>query len=179
MKRNLYVLFSLLVLASMILAACGGAAAPAAPTFKGTVTITFTQEPDNLNPMYTDMSFSGYLRPFYLKPSWDFDENAKPVPVLAKEIPSAMYEEERMFREISNSLLVYKNNNPGHAFSEVFCSAPMEEMKDFRGIVAEATEMEPSRLHAADFVSGGNGVFCDGNTLQSLSPALGAAMRNL
>ena len=87
MKRNLYVLFSLLVLASMVLAACGGRAA--APTFKGTVTITFVQEPDNLNPMYTDMSFSGYLRPFYLKPSWDFDENAKPVPVLAKEIPSA------------------------------------------------------------------------------------------
>lgn len=97
----------------------------------------------------------------------------------AKEIPSAMYEEERMFREISNSLLVYKKNNPGHSFSEVFCSAPLEEMKDFRRIVAEATEMEPSRLHAADFVSGGNGVFCDGNTLQSLSPALGAAMRNL
>ncbi len=34
------------------------------------------------------MSFSGYLRPFYLKPVWDFDENAKPVPVLVTEIPS-------------------------------------------------------------------------------------------
>jgi peptide/nickel transport system substrate-binding protein len=108
-KRNLYLLLSLVVLASMMLAACGGAAPateqpppmteppvatepaatePAAPTFKGTATITFVQEPDNLNPMYTDMSFSGYLRPFYLKPSWDFDENGKPVPVLAKEIPS-------------------------------------------------------------------------------------------
>ncbi len=109
MKRNLYLLLSLVVLASMTLAACGGAAPateqppavteapvatepaatePPAPTFKGTVTITFVQEPDNLNPMYTDMSFSGYLRPFYLKPSWDFDENGKPIPVLAKEIPS-------------------------------------------------------------------------------------------
>jgi len=108
-KRNLYLLLSLVVLASMTLAACGGAAPateqppavteapvatepaatePPAPTFKGTVTITFVQEPDNLNPMYTDMSFSGYLRPFYLKPSWDFDENGKPIPVLAKEIPS-------------------------------------------------------------------------------------------
>jgi peptide/nickel transport system substrate-binding protein len=109
MKRNLSILLSLVVMASMFLAACGGAATevpateppaappvieppaatePPAPTFSGTVTITFVQEPDNLNPMYTDMSFSGYLRPFYLKPSWDFDENAKPVPVLAKEIPS-------------------------------------------------------------------------------------------
>ena len=109
MKRNLTLLLSLVVLASMILTACGGqpatpapaeteapaapaeteapvAAEPAAPS--GTVTITFVQEPDNLNPMYTDMSFSGYLRPFYLKPSWDFDENGQPVPVLAKEIPS-------------------------------------------------------------------------------------------
>lgn len=87
MKRNLYLLMSLLVLASMVLAACG-AGAPAAPTFSGTATITFVQEPDNLNPMYTSMSFSGYLRPFYLKPSWDFDENGKPVAVLVKEIPS-------------------------------------------------------------------------------------------
>jgi peptide/nickel transport system substrate-binding protein len=122
MKRNLFVLMSLIVLGSMILSACGGSApttaapaateppsaatqAPAAteaPTQaateaatqapaaapSGTATITFTQEPDNLNPLYTSMSFSGYLRPFYLKPSWDFDENAKPVPVLVKEIPS-------------------------------------------------------------------------------------------
>ena len=108
MKRNLYILMSLLVLASMALAACGGAAAPttapeepaatepaapeateapateaaapeaAAPS--GTATITFVQEPDNLNPMYTSMFFSGYLRPFYLKPVWDFDENAQSRP---------------------------------------------------------------------------------------------------
>lgn len=109
MKHKLTLLLSLVVMASMFLAACGGGtpapaqteapaapaeteapapAEPAAPTFSGTVTITFVQEPDNLNPMYTDMSFSGYLRPFYLKPSWDFDENGNPVPVLAKEIPS-------------------------------------------------------------------------------------------
>jgi peptide/nickel transport system substrate-binding protein len=65
------------------------AAEAPAPTFSGTATITFVQEPDNLNPMYTQMSFSGYLRPFYLKPSWDFDENGNPVPVLVKEVPSA------------------------------------------------------------------------------------------
>ncbi|KAA0268564.1 MAG: peptide ABC transporter substrate-binding protein [Chloroflexi bacterium] len=105
MKNKFYVLLSLLVLASMILAACGSPAAeepaaatteeaPAAtaeaapaPTFSGTVTITFTQEPDNLNPIYTSMSFSGYLRPFYLVPLWTFDENFEPVPVLAAEIP--------------------------------------------------------------------------------------------
>ena len=113
MKHLKPVLF-LMVAFVLVLSACGGPApeapaaeapaaeAPAAevpaaeepaaeapaPTFNGTATITFVQEPDNLNPMYTDMSFSGYLRPFYLKPSWDFDENGNPVPVLAKEIPS-------------------------------------------------------------------------------------------
>jgi peptide/nickel transport system substrate-binding protein len=112
MKRNLNILLSLVVLASMALAACGGAAAteapaavteapasvpteapvatePPAPSFNGTVTITFTQEPDNLNPMYTQMYFSGILREFWLKPVWNFDMDAKPVPVLAAEIPSA------------------------------------------------------------------------------------------
>src|SRR5512134_936919 len=113
MKRNLNILLSLFVLASMVLAACGGAAAteapavtepaapaatdapapvatePPAPSFSGTVTVTFVQEPDNLNPMYTDMYFAGILREFYLKPAWSFDENASPVPVLVTEIPSA------------------------------------------------------------------------------------------
>ncbi|HSL42183.1 MAG TPA: peptide ABC transporter substrate-binding protein [Anaerolineales bacterium] len=117
MKRNLYLLLSLVVLASMILAACGGAApateeppaitepaegeatepaatepsaateAPASEA-SGTVTITFTQEPDNLNPLYTQMFFSGILREFWLKPAWTFDVEAQPVPVLVTEIPS-------------------------------------------------------------------------------------------
>ena len=116
MKRNLYLVLSLVILASMVLAACGGAAPatdqppaiteppgdteppatepPAAATEPpaaegtGTVTITFTQEPDNLNPMYTEMFFSGILREFWLKPVWTFNANAEPVPVLASEIPS-------------------------------------------------------------------------------------------
>lgn len=109
MKHLKPVLF-LMVALMLVLSACGGTApeapaaeapaaeepaaeAPAAeepaPTFSGTATITFVQEPDNLNPMYTQMSFSGYLRPFYLKPSWDFDENGNPVAVLVKEVPSA------------------------------------------------------------------------------------------
>ena len=104
MKRNLTLLVSLVVFASMILAACGGnvpatqrpvaseppavATEPPAPTFNGTATITFTQEPDNLNPLYTTMFFSGITRDFWLKGLWSFDENNQPVPDLAAEIPS-------------------------------------------------------------------------------------------
>lgn len=80
-------LIPLIVIAMLVLSACGSPAA-SVPTFSGTVTVTFVQEPDNLNPMYTDMYFSGILREFYLKPAWSFDEKAQPVPVLVTEIPS-------------------------------------------------------------------------------------------
>jgi peptide/nickel transport system substrate-binding protein len=89
MKRNLNILLSLFVLASMVLAACGGAAAPAAPTFSGTATITFTQEPDNLNYLYTTMFFSGITRDFWDKGLWSYDDKNQPVPEIAAEIPNA------------------------------------------------------------------------------------------
>lgn len=111
MKRNLYILLSLVILASMILAACGGGqateapaapapeqpaapapeqpAAPAEPAFSGTATITFTQEPDSLNPLYTSMFFSAITRDFWLKGLWSFDDNNEPVLELATEVPSA------------------------------------------------------------------------------------------
>ncbi len=88
MKHNLTFLLSLVVLASMVLAACGGIA-PAAPTFSGTATITFTQEPDNLNYLYTQMWFSAITRELWDKGLWSYDENNKPVPEIAAEIPSA------------------------------------------------------------------------------------------
>ncbi|MGB8984440.1 MAG: peptide ABC transporter substrate-binding protein [Anaerolineales bacterium] len=111
MKRNLYFLLSLVVLSSMILAACGGTvpateappdieapatdqpapteAGPAAPEFSGTATITFTQEPDNFNYLYTEMWFSAITRDFWNKGLWSYDENNQPVPELAAEITSA------------------------------------------------------------------------------------------
>lgn len=88
MKHNLTFLLSLVVLASMVLTACGGIA-PAAPTFSGTATITFTQEPDNLNYLYTQMWFSAITRELWDKGLWSYDENNKPVPEIAAEIPSA------------------------------------------------------------------------------------------
>ena len=110
MKPKFNLLLSLVVLASMILAACGGAAPateeppsvteapgstepaatqPPAGEFSGTATITFTQEPDNLNPLYTEMWFSAITRDFWLKGLWSFDDNNQPVPEIAAEVPSA------------------------------------------------------------------------------------------
>jgi peptide/nickel transport system substrate-binding protein len=84
----------LLALTALVASACGGAAtappeATAAPTFSGTATITFVQEPDNLNPWYTDMWFSNITRELWLKGLWSFDANSQPVPELAVEVPTA------------------------------------------------------------------------------------------
>jgi peptide/nickel transport system substrate-binding protein len=82
-------LLSLVILASMVLTACGGVGAPAAPEFNGTATITFTQEPDNLNYLYTEMWFSAITRDFWDKGLWSFDDKNQPVPEIAAEIPTA------------------------------------------------------------------------------------------
>lgn len=97
----------------------------------------------------------------------------------AKDVPSGKFDVDRVFREINSSLLVYRNNHPGHVFKEVFCATTPDEAKDFIAIVAEATGLEPVLLHAGDFVARKEGIICDGATLQNLAPALGAAMRNL
>lgn len=52
------------------------------------VTVIYTQELDNLNPMYTEMWFSGITTDLWLQGMLTFDENLIAVPVLAEEIPS-------------------------------------------------------------------------------------------
>src|SRR5699024_10751265 len=69
-------------------------AAPEATTapstnFSGTATISFVQEPDSLNPWYTQMWFSSITTQLWLKGLWSFDDQNNPIPELAAEIPSA------------------------------------------------------------------------------------------
>jgi peptide/nickel transport system substrate-binding protein len=88
MKKRLWLALSLFVVAAMVLAACRPSTPPP-PTFSGTATITFVQEPDSLSPLYTTMFFSAITRDFWLKGLWSFDDNNNPVPEVAAEIPSA------------------------------------------------------------------------------------------
>lgn len=78
--RRLMIFVVVAVMLSMI--------APVAAQSK-VATVLWTQEPDNLNPMYTTMTFSALLRDFWLPGAWAFDEDLNPVPVLVTEIPSA------------------------------------------------------------------------------------------
>ena len=116
MKHNkLYILFSLLVIASMTLAACGGAPAateapatePAAPPAAteppagteppaatepaaagGTAIVTFVQQPTTLSPLYQTQWFSSITTQFWNKSLWSFDPDNNPVPEIATEIPA-------------------------------------------------------------------------------------------
>lgn len=65
-----------------------GLAAPAAAQGK-TLTVSWPQEPDSLNPMYTTMTFAGYTYQLFLAATWEFDENYELAPILVGEIPSA------------------------------------------------------------------------------------------
>lgn len=105
MKRNLYTLLALVITASLILAACGGGGGGASePTFSGTATITFVQEPDSLSPLYTQMWFSAITRDFWLRGMWSFDVNNNPVLELASEVPS----EENGGLSADGKTIVYK-----------------------------------------------------------------------
>lgn len=88
MKKRLWLALSLFVIGALTLAACQPATPPP-PTFSGTATITFVQEPDNLNPLYTSMFFSSITRQFWLKGLWSFDDKGQPATDLAAEIPTA------------------------------------------------------------------------------------------
>lgn len=53
------------------------------------VTISFVQEPDTMNPMYSGMYFSSITREFWLRTLWNFDNNNQPIPQIAAEVPTA------------------------------------------------------------------------------------------
>jgi peptide/nickel transport system substrate-binding protein len=51
-------------------------------------TFAWTQEPDSLNPFYTDMWFSAILQQLYLCWPWEYDDQNLPYPLLITEMPS-------------------------------------------------------------------------------------------
>ena len=107
-------LFYVLVVATLVLTACGGAVAtqppagteppvatePAAteapateapteaPAAAGTAIITFVQQPTTLSPLYQTQWFSSITTEFWLKSLWSFDPDNNPVPEIAAEIPT-------------------------------------------------------------------------------------------
>jgi peptide/nickel transport system substrate-binding protein len=101
-KRNLYLLLSLVVLASMLLTACGGnapatepsageeplATDPAAPADKKVATFIWTQEFTIMSPPYSSGWFTQATRQFWNCWAWEYDEKNEVYPKLVTEIPS-------------------------------------------------------------------------------------------
>jgi peptide/nickel transport system substrate-binding protein len=52
------------------------------------VTFSFFEEPDNLNPLYTGMWFTDITCEFWLERLWLWDDGMNLIPVLAAEVPS-------------------------------------------------------------------------------------------
>ncbi len=96
MKRNLSVLLSLVVLASILLAACGGGAtATQAPAVEPpaaeskSVTGAWSQEPDNVVPYFTQMSYAIWIAQLTLVGLGEWDDQGAFVTELGAEVPSA------------------------------------------------------------------------------------------
>jgi peptide/nickel transport system substrate-binding protein len=104
MKKSWLVsLLAMVLVASLLLAACGTAAEPtqveAPPTVVEAVptdtpappkvaTFIWTQEFDTLSPLYTNMWFSSTTFQLWNCYAWNFDDKLEPVPSLVTELPS-------------------------------------------------------------------------------------------
>jgi type IV pilus assembly protein PilM len=97
----------------------------------------------------------------------------------AKELPGHPLDADRVFREISSSLLVHQEKYPAHTPTKVFVSAAMDEAEIFRAVVAEATGLEPVSLDMDRLITRKDGLNVERGTLHLLAGAIGAATRNL
>ena len=100
MKRSLLAVLSILVVGSVLLAACGPAGTPApgataAPTTAPTeppvlktATGAWSQEPDNVVPYYTVMSYAVWIAQLTLVGLAEWDQDGNFVPELAAELPT-------------------------------------------------------------------------------------------
>lgn len=100
-QRFAFTLLTVMVVLSFALTACGPKSAPVEPaeeqnqagpvqptgTARKVATLIYTQEFDNLAPLYTDMWFARTTWQMFLHWAWEFDENNKPFPRLVTEIP--------------------------------------------------------------------------------------------
>ncbi|HUH98079.1 MAG TPA: peptide ABC transporter substrate-binding protein [Anaerolineales bacterium] len=86
MNRKLYILLAVLVLASMVLSACGGAGGTAAVK---KVTVSYSQEPDNVRLEYSNMTYAAWLDQIVDASLLTWDENDQLVAELAADVPSA------------------------------------------------------------------------------------------
>lgn len=103
MQRK-YILFTFLIITAVILSACKTSTTATvvptqgqavvsptettAPATHTVATLTWIQEFDSLNPLYTNMLFSTMTQQVWNAWAWEFNDKSEPIPKLVTEIPS-------------------------------------------------------------------------------------------
>lgn len=96
-----------------------------------------------------------------------------------KEVNGSTFAPNRIYREISSSLLVYHDKNPGLPVGKVYCLIAKDRSDEFRSLVAEATNQEPVLLDAERVITRSATCSSDSPNMFSMTAALGIALRNL
>jgi len=87
--RKLQFVFCIFIIFALVLSACSSGESGGASTGdKKVATLIFTQEPDTLNPLYSNMYFSLILHQVWNVWAWQYDDQNNPYPVLLTELPS-------------------------------------------------------------------------------------------
>jgi peptide/nickel transport system substrate-binding protein len=81
LKRLVLIVFALMLTVGIIPAASA--------QDNSSVTVGWPQEPDNLNPMYTTMTYADYTIQLFYSPAWVFNTELEALPVLVTELPTA------------------------------------------------------------------------------------------
>lgn len=95
-----------------------------------------------------------------------------------KELGERSSEPNRIFQEISSSLLIYRNKQPGRAVQELFCVGDPERGEELAAMAGEAASLEPVTLDPCRFIACRDGLSADRSTLFTLAASMGAAIRN-
>ncbi len=97
----------------------------------------------------------------------------------SKEVPKGLSDPGRLFRDINNSFLVYKDKALNPNIIEIFCVAAYEEIGALCDISSEVFKIDPVMLDVERAVRLRQGFKCDSKTLASMIAAIGVATRNL
>ncbi|WP_240732255.1 type IV pilus biogenesis protein PilM [Geobacter sp. FeAm09] len=99
--------------------------------------------------------------------------------IRVKELAGTEAVDNRVFMEINNSLMVYRERFPERNTANVFCCAPPDAAHAFCEMVAEAAGSEATLLETKTAVTPGDGAPGDQESLFLFSAAIGAALRSL
>lgn len=97
----------------------------------------------------------------------------------AKELGGRSFSINRVYREISSSLLVYQDKSPGSSIGKVYCFVDGAYGEEFRSMMADVTGQEPVLLDVGRVVVQSPACKMDPATVFTMSAAIGAALRNL